>query len=137
MPDQYDTSARDTFFGAVFSLAIIGAIILAGWWVGWWFRTENTQRESHLNRQTYGFQQADRDRITTEIGDVFTINTQLASGGDPAQLRALAAQREAVVAMVCRDATQISGDPLPVDQSQFVSQHCEAGAVSPASPYAR
>lgn len=121
---------------AALGIALLAAVvILGGWRAGWWFQAQNAQFGGQVNRNSYAFQQAARDRITTEIGDVFTINTQMV-GTDPAQTDALKAQRKAVTAMVCRDATQITGDPLPTDQLAFISQNCTAGAVSPASPYA-
>lgn len=119
--------------GIILAVAAV-AVVLSLWQVGWWFHTENTQRQTHLNRESYGFQQAARDRITTEIEQVFTVNTELPNA-DPDQTGPLEAQRKAITAMVCRDATQISGDPLPTDQEVFLDQNCSAGAVSPTSTY--
>lgn len=109
------------------------ALILGGWQAGWWFKTQNTNREASLYRNSYGFQQSLRDQLTSNISTVVGITAQIAEPGAPAP--ELAAQRLAVLRMVCSQADQITGDPLPVDQQEFVSRNCYAGVVSPDSPY--
>jgi len=76
--------------------------------------------------------------IGKKLGDVQTISVQIAQLGetDPTTTQALKAQRVAVVNIVCRDAAQVTGDPLAQDQAQFVGANCSLGSMSPNSQYA-
>ena len=123
--------------GFVVTVVLIAAVTLAGWQIGWWFKNENANREAHLIRNGYSNQQTLREQVTKNIGDVLAIDTQIAQLGtsDPTTKAALSAQRKAIVGMVCQEAEQVSGDPLPSDQSQFVGVNCTAGVISPTSPY--
>lgn len=86
--------------------------VLALWNIGWWFRAENTQRQTHLDRNSYGFQQADRDRITSEIGQVFTVNAQLPSATTD-EAGPLKAQRKAITARTRSDSAPALASPSP------------------------
>jgi len=122
--------------GAVLAtVVVVAAIVLGGWAVGWWFTTQNTNREAHLYRSSYGNQQTLRDAITAGISQVATDTSQVdaTSGQEQADLKA---QRYAHVGQVCAEAAQVTGDPLSADQQAFVSTNCSAGAVSPTSQYA-
>ena len=120
--------------GVLALAAVIAVVVLGGWWVGWWFKGQNVNRESHMLRNSYANQQTLRDQITQNIGNVLAIGTDIAAtSGDEQQ--ALKAQRVAVVNIVCGDAEQVTGDPLAPDQASFVAANCEAGSIRPGSPY--
>ncbi|MEK6443713.1 hypothetical protein [Pseudonocardia sp. T1-2H] len=116
-------------------LGVAAAVIFGGYEGGWWLRADSTQRQGELNRSSYGFQQAHRDELTSEIGAVYTASAQIASAADGQQGSALRAQRFAVLGQVCRTASEIT-DPLPAQQAQFVQANCSAGAADPSSSYA-
>lgn len=112
---------------------VVVLIGVGGWQLNWWLRAKSVNRQAHILRSSYGNQQTLRDQITTQIGNVLTITTQIAQ--TPSDAQALKAQRLAVLAIVCNDADQVTGDPLPLDQQQFVQANCEAGNVNPSSIY--
>lgn len=119
----------------VAALVVAVAVVLGGWAAGWWFKTQNTNRESNLYQHQYGRQTALRDDISRKLGAVTDITVQLA---DPAvtsqQAAALSAQRLAVARQVCADAEQVNKvTDLPPDQQDFVTLNCSNGDVSATS----
>lgn len=127
--------------GAVFAffavIALVGIVIVAGWQAGWWFQTENTNRQAQLDRNGYGFQKPLQDQIGAEIGQVLQLNRTLAGEmNNPNLVGPDAATRKDIVTTVCRQAAQVNpATPLATDQAVFVSQNCFAGTIAPASPY--
>jgi hypothetical protein len=116
-------------------LALLGGIVFVGWRVGWWFKTQDTQRQDQMYDQSYGRQTALKDQVTKNVALVLAITGQI-SQGDPADTAPLQAQRKAVVSMVCADAARINPtNPLTGDQAAFVAANCLAGSISPSSPY--
>lgn len=128
-----DHPRRYLLAGTLAVVTVVAAIVLGGWLIGWWFARQNVNRESHILRNSYANQQTLRDQITQNIGNVLSISTQIVE--DPSAATQLRAQRAAVVSIVCGDAAQIAGDPLQAQQAQFISANCDAGAISPTSPY--
>lgn len=124
------------WFGvSLFALAILAGLILGGWQAGWWFTNQNINRQAHAIRNGYSNQQTLREQITTQIGNVDTLTSQIAATHDGNLIAALKAQRAAVAAIVCQDASEVTGDPLPTSQAQWVSSNCQAGNVRPGSTY--
>jgi len=127
--------------GVIAAILLVAAIMFGGWQLGWWFKVQNTKRQgqiiniqAHNFRQSYGTQQALRDQITQNIGNVLTVTSQIAE--DPSDAGSLKAQRAAIMSIVCSQAAQVTGDPLTPDQASFISTNCLAGALNPASQYA-
>jgi hypothetical protein len=114
---------------------IILAVTLIAWQAGWWFRSQDISREAHAIRNGYANQQTLRDQITAKIADVDSVSVQITQAGDPSQRAALKGQRMAIAGIVCSDASQVTGDPLPAQQQQWVSANCQAGVVRPGSAY--
>jgi hypothetical protein len=112
---------------------VVGFLVAAGWRIGWLFQGRAVNYQSHILRNSYANQQTLRDQITARLGDVQTITVQIAatSGADQAVLKA---QRLAIGNIVCGDAEQVSGDPLPTDQTQWVQANCSLGSISTSSP---
>lgn len=112
----------------VAGLALTGGVIFGGWEAGWWFTAQNANRDAHVRRSTYGYQQTLRDQITKGIGDVMDMDRQIAGAkGDDATT--LTAQRRAIANQVCNEAEQVTGDPLGADQASWVSQNCVMGSA--------
>lgn len=125
--------------GILLVAAAIAAVVIAGWQLGWWMQSASVNRQGHIIRNSYGNQQTLRDRIDQHLsgqGGVLDISTQISRTQDPAVRQQLAAQRYAVLGMLCREAEQVSGDPLPPDQARFVGQNCAGAGVSATSQYA-
>jgi hypothetical protein len=118
-------------FGAI---AVIGAIIFGGWEAGWWFHTQDVNREAHVNRSSYGFQQSHMDTLSKDIAEINSVTTQITQESDPNQKSLLAAQRFAQANDACRVGSEIT-EPTP-DMATWLSQNCMAGTVSPQSSFA-
>lgn len=121
--------------GTLAAFAGLVLVMVGGWWLHWWFVQADTNNAAHVNRSSFGFQQTLRDEVTQHLGDVADISTQIIE--NPAEAAQLKAQRTAIVNIVCGEANQVTGDPLPADQASFVAQNCLNGSVSPESIYAQ
>ncbi len=138
---SYGVATRGVGKGLVMlmlSVLIFGGLVFVGWRVGWWFRTENTQREDQLYDNSYGRQSALKDQVTKNVALVFAITVQIEQAhDDPASQAALAAQREAVGQQVCADAVRINpSNYLRGPQALFVETNCDGGSLKPSSAYA-
>lgn len=105
----------------------IAALVLGIWWVGWWFTAQNTNKQAHINRSNFGYQQTLRDRVTKDIGDFNQVGVDSTWQG--ADATALQAQQRAILNKICGEADEITGDPLPPDQYSFVNIHCLNGVA--------
>lgn len=109
------------------ALATIGSIILVivivvgGYLGGWWLKTDVNNRQAHLNRTTFEQQTTYRDEMVRKIQDVKAIDVQIVEAPDAVDQ--LKAQRVAIVNIVCRDDTHISGGLDDATQT-FVTQEC-------------
>lgn len=116
------------------SIVLIGALIVGGWQAGWWFTAQNATRQAELTQNGYSNQMTLRQQITTQLAIVETITTQIAAAGNDTSLTtALLAQRTGIAGIVCADAAQISGSPLPAQQGQWAAANCQDGTLSPGS----
>lgn len=112
----------------IVAAVILAAVILGGWQAGWWFTQKNAERDAHVRRSTYGYQQTLRDNILKGIGDVADMDRQIAQAkGD--DVTTLTAQRKAIANQVCNEAEQVTGDPLPSDQQSWVQSNCVMGSA--------
>ena len=127
------------WFGpAVFVLAVLlvlgGGLTLACWQMGWWFTAHNATRQYQVIQNGVSNQDTLRAQITSQLANVTTLTTQIAeAGNDQAEVAALKDQRAAIAGIVCSDAAQITGVPLPAQQAQWASTNCSGGTVSPSS----
>lgn len=122
-----------TVMSIVTGLIVFAAVVLGGWQAGWWFRTQDVNREAVVNRESYGFQQSRMDELGNLITDLNKITVQITEIPDPTQNAALRAQRLAEADQACRVARDITFPPS--DQAQWRDGNCTAGTVSPSSPY--
>ena len=119
---------------AVLMAAVIVAIVLGGWQAGWWFSNQNVNRQAEQTQNGYSNQTTLRQQVTANIATADSITTQIAEAGNAGQVAALKAQRAAVAATACMDASEVSSaDPLPAGQQQWATVNCSNGVVSPSS----
>lgn len=118
-------------WGSVF-VALCVAIWFIGWQASWWMSDQNTNRQDHQIRRSYGNQATLRDQISSNMTVVFSLTSQVQT--DPGAAVALKAQRASVVNTICADAAQIT-DGFAAGQAAFIKHNCNAGAMSPSSPY--
>jgi hypothetical protein len=114
-------------------LVFLAAVIVGGWQLGWWFTAQNTTRQAELTQNGYSNQTTLRQQITAQLATVDQITTQIAA--HPALAPSLRAQRMGVAGIVCGDAAEITGSPLPAQQAQWAAANCSDGVVSPSSTY--
>lgn len=109
------------------ALAFVGAAILfvlvvvGGYLGGWWLQKDVNNRTAHINRTSFEQQTTYRDEMIRRIQDVRAIDVQIAE--NPSAAPQLNAQRIAIVNIVCRDNTHISGG-LDTDTATFVGKEC-------------
>jgi hypothetical protein len=124
------------FWVGVGALALLAALIVGCWQAGWWFQSHDATRQAENTQNGYSNQTTLRAQITSQLATVDSLTTQIAeAAGDQSLITALKPQRMAVAGIVCGDAAQISGTPLPAQQAQWVSANCSDGTVSPGSTY--
>ena len=116
------------------ALLLIGGVTWAGSALGWWLSAQDATHQAENTQDGYANQSTLRSQVTAKLADVDTITTQIAAAGSDTSLTAaLKAQRADIAGIVCGDAAQITGTPLPAQQAQWVSVNCQDGAVSPGS----
>lgn len=122
--------------GVIVTLAVIAGIVFGGWQLGWWFKTQNTNRAAHLYQHQYGRQQSLLDDMSHKLGSVTDITAQLNEPSVPREeAAALNAQRLAVARQVCEDAALLNTtNELAPDQQSWVQLNCAYGDVSASSP---
>lgn len=115
-----------SILGVLGGVLVLVAVSIGGWYLHWHLAQANANRQSHLNRSQFGYQQTLREQITNNIATISGIDVQVTEA-DANTAAALKAQEAAITQMICQEATQVSGDPLPLNQSQFVQTHCPGG----------
>lgn len=135
--DSWSLTPKGKWYAVIGCVAaVVGAIFLVGaivglWKLDWWVQGQNANAQSHIIRQGYSNQQTLREQITANLATVQGIDVQIAEVGpsDPAAIAPLQAQRHAVASIVCQDADEVTGDPLPADQASWVSANCSLGSA--------
>lgn len=131
-----ETSANLTtgvawLIGIIVSVVLIAALVLGGWAAGWWFTTQDVQRQSNAIRLNYATQESDLNQVSSWISQIDGIKVQ-EDGVSGLQLADLKAQALGIGNQLCALVPQIS-IPLGSDAS-WVRTNCSAGAVSLTSP---
>jgi hypothetical protein len=117
------------------ALVLVGGLIWAGDAFGWWLSAQDATHQAQNTQNGYSNQTTLRAQVTTQLATVYSLTTQIAEAkGDQSLLTALEPQRMSVAGIVCADAAQVTGTPLPVQQAQWVTANCSGGTVSPNSP---
>lgn len=133
-PGEVATTFWRWFWIGVGTLVLAGALTLAMWQAGWWFTAHNATRQAEVIQNGYSNQSTLRSQVTAKLADVTQITVQVAAAkNDPSEVSALEDQRAAIAGIVCSDAAQITGTPLPADQAGWVSANCSDGGLSPGS----
>ena len=117
------------------ALAVIGGLVYAGHAFGWWLSAQDATHQAENTQNGYSNQTTLRQQVTSQLATVTGITTQIAGAdGSQSLVTALKAQRMSIAGIVCSDAAEISGTPLPQQQAQWAAANCLDGSVSPQSP---
>jgi hypothetical protein len=120
--------------GTLAVLVVLVGVPLGGWQAGWWFKAQNTTRQNELIQNGYSNQLTLRQQVAEKFSEVENIGVQLAKAGNDTSLTpSLLAQRASIAGIVCQDAAEITGTPLPADQAAWVGANCANGTLSPNS----
>lgn len=96
----------------VLCVLVVCVLVIALYLGVWWLRRENTDRQARVNQRTYGRQNALVEQILDDI----------AEAENPA---IPAAQRVAIVDIVCDSAAKLTGSiALPPNAARFIEQEC-------------
>ena len=96
------------FRWGVVGLLLLAALIVGGWQAGWWFNTQNTNRQAHLNQSGYANQSAMRDEITRKLADVNQYTLQISNPAYASMKHNIRESRSFAAQLVCGDAAQIN-----------------------------
>ena len=102
-------------------IALIVALTLGGWAAGWWFKTQNTNRQRQLDQNNYGTQLGYVQKIDNEIVEVRNIDVQLTQVSN-SEKPGLSAQRQAIVNQICTTETLLTS--VPTNIAAFASTEC-------------
>ena len=118
----------------ILAVVVIGIICFVGWQVDGWFTNASINRQAHQTQNGYSNQTTLHQQVTSNIATVTSLTSQIDGAANSQQAADLKAQRAAVAATACEDASEVSSaDPLPAGQQQWVSANCANGVVSPSS----
>lgn len=106
-------------------LIVLAGITLGGWQAGWWFRTQDTNREAQVYEQSYGYQQSHAAALSNQISDIGRIDVQIAGTKDDQQVAMLTAQRNHEISDGCALFAGLT-HPNPT-LTQWAAIHCANG----------
>jgi hypothetical protein len=108
--------------GIAVAVVLIAAVVLGGWWVGWWFKEQNVERKAHIFRASYANQERLREDAAEKIAEVRSIEVQIADSGAGDPVEQLEAQATAIGSIACRDISQVS--ELDPELESFAASSC-------------
>lgn len=112
-----------------------GGVTYAGHVFGWWLSAQDATHQAQITQNGYANQTSLREQIDNQFQTVTSETVQIEQNKtDPGMVAALKPQRMASANMICADAQEIVGVPLPADEAQWVAVNCLDGTVSMKSP---
>jgi uncharacterized protein HemX len=113
---------RDTVL-VILAIVVALAMAVGLWFGGWALRSANTNKQAHIDRQNYGSQLAYINKVSANMAEVSTIDTQVTNPAFTADQRsALTDQKAAIVTATCGVGRLIVD--VPADESSWLSVHC-------------
>ena len=123
--------------GVLLGVALLVALVLGGWQAGWWFKTQNTNRDATLRQQGVGNQSAMVSEIPRKIADVGRYTLQIENPAYKDMASSIKQSRSYAAQLVCGDAAQLNSltELAHADQT-WVLTNCVGGELSATSTYA-
>lgn len=108
----------------VLTLLAVGALVLGGWYAGWWFKEQNVNKESRVFRDSYANQERLREDAQQKIAEVRGLEATAGElpPSESAQAARLEVQASSITQIACDDISQIT-EPQP-DLEEFAAAHC-------------
>lgn len=105
-------------------LALLAVIVVGGYQLGWWLRTQEVNRGAEIRRGSFEYQETRRDEIIRQAGTLADIDTQLTNPAlTTGQTAALTAQRRAASTQLCNLAGDVIGEVTPAVDS-IIREEC-------------
>lgn len=111
--------------GVLLSLALIAGIVIGGWQLGWWLKTQTVNRNAHLYIHSFGAQVGHVQDIQNDMDGINNIKvelTQVAVASDT--YSALKGQQRALTQDACNYIAMVNVDNLPTNVQQFAASNC-------------
>lgn len=110
-------TAKNTLL-AVLAVIVVVALAIGAWQLGWFVEEKNVDRQTQVNDQSQGRQQALTSKVLRDIETVREIDGREDDGTNTAR-------REALVESICMDAGQLSGSvTMPTSATNFINSEC-------------
>lgn len=111
--------------GILISLALIAGVVIGGWQLGWWFKAQNTNRTTNIQRHSNQYVTSYITAVDQDIDSIRSIDVQMADPSyTPAQKSGLQGERIAIVNDACHKANLIPANDVPQDIATFMSTDC-------------
>ena len=121
---------------SIAAVLLIAAVVLTGWQVGWWFTTQNTNRDAALQQHGVANQSAMVSEIPRKIADVQRYTLQLDNPAYADMKHDIEQSRSYAAQIVCGDAAQLnSPSELTTADQSWVTTNCVGGELSATSKY--
>ena len=126
------------FWVGAIACALIAAVIVGGWQAGWWFTAQNATRQYQITQNGTSNQDTLRGQIDKGFQQITAEDVQVAQAKDAGNTNLVGqirVEEAAQAGVLCSDMEQVTGVPLPADQSAWNSINCVNGTVAPGSAY--
>jgi hypothetical protein len=96
----------------IIGILVMIAIVIGGWQLGWWLKSETVNRNAVILQDSYGRQNALVEQILDDVREV-------EAGNLPPQ------QVIAITSQICDSAAKLTGSiQLPQSAASFVAREC-------------
>lgn len=115
-------STASAVVGVLLALAVLAAIAVGGWQLGWWLKGSAVNHNNHIVRSSYEFQQAqiaDMNQLLAQIG---TVDVEVRQ--QPQNVTALGSQKAALETQFCGDYASLNAVQVPANLRQFAGEAC-------------
>lgn len=97
---------------ALLALALLAALAVGGWQLGWWLKSESVNRNAKIQQDSYGRQNALVEQILDDVAEAQDPNLP-------------ASQRAAITDQVCDSAAKLTGSiQLTAGAASFIAANC-------------
>jgi hypothetical protein len=122
--------------GVLLSLAVVAALVIGAWQIGWIFKTANTNREAGLRQNGVANQSAMVSEIPQKIADVARYTLQIDNPAYAAMKSDIVQSRSYAAQLVCGDAAQLNSlSEIPTADQSWVVTNCVGGELSATSKF--
>ena len=105
-------SKTSIVLSSIIGVMLLGIIVVGGWQLGWWLKSETVNRNAVILQDSYGRQNALVEQVLDDVREV-------EAGNLPPQ------QVIAITSQICDSAAKLTGSiQLPPSAASFVARAC-------------